>query len=157
MEEELRQLVTKLRPKSKAPVVIGKVTKVTGDTCAVDEYEEVRLNAIIATLDSQITVYPKLGSMVAIQRLENEDDYMLTGYSEIDRVLIKIGQQEFEMKNNKFKMKFGNVSLKAILNNGFTTLKNAIITTPSGPGSFSPADKQKFQQYNNQINQLFFE
>ena len=36
--------------------------------------------------------------------------------------------------------------LKEVLKTVFETLKNAIITTPSGPGQFSPNDKLVFEE-----------
>ena len=71
-----------------------------------------------------------------------------------EKFSVEINDQLFEMKDGKFSIKVGSVSLKSILNNAFQKLKTAIITTPSGPGQFSPADKVAFEQYNNQVNQL---
>ena len=56
-----------------------------------------------------------------------------------EKFSVEINDQLFEMKDGKFSIKVGSVSLKSILNNAFQKLKTAIITTPSGPGQFSPA------------------
>ena len=151
-------------------LIVGTVKQIDGDACIVDDYEAVRLNAVIDNLESQFTVYPKIGSKVIIGKLENESDMFVVRVSEIEKVKIKIenqlfeitaekfsveiNDQLFEMKDGKFSIKVGSVSLKSILNNAFQKLKTAIITTPSGPGQFSPADKVAFEQYNNQVNQL---
>ena len=50
--------------KGKFTLSVGTVLTVDNDTCTVDEHEEVRLNAIDDTLNSQFTVYPKLNSKV---------------------------------------------------------------------------------------------
>ena len=134
--------------------ITGTVKSVDGDTCTVDDYEDVRLNAIIDTLDSQFTIYPKIGSKVTIGRIDNTNNMFIVKYSEIMKVTIKIGNQLFEMNNGKFTVKTGRISLKSILNDAFDQLEKAIITTPSGPGKFSPADKLVFAALKNKTNQL---
>jgi hypothetical protein len=142
------------RKNGKFTLTVGTVKAVENDTCTVGNYEDVRLNAIVEDSDSQFTVYPKVGSKVVIGRLENEDNPFVIGVSEIEKVTVKIGNQLLEMKDGKFTIKSGNVSLKSILNNALTRLQSVIINTPSGPGSFSPVDVQAFLEYNNQVNQL---
>lgn len=170
-DELFKQVVNSTRNKKKKfSLVVGTVKEINEDTCTVDDFEDVRLNAVIDNLESQFTVYPKIGSKVIIGKLENESDMFVVRVSEIEKVKIKIenqlfeitaekfsveiNDQLFEMKDGKFSIKVGSVSLKSILNNAFQKLKTAIITTPSGPGQFSPADKVAFEQYNNQVNQL---
>ena len=170
-DELFKQVVNSTKNKKKKfSLVVGTVKEINEDTCTVDDFEDVRLNAIIDNLESQFTVYPKIGSKVIIGKLENESDMFVVRVSEIEKVKIKIenqlfeitaekfsveiNDQLFEMKDGKFSIKVGSVSLKSILNNAFQKLKTAIITTPSGPGQFSPADKVAFEQYNNQVNQL---
>ncbi len=140
--------------KGKFTLTIGTVLEIENDTCTVDQYEDVRLNAIDDSLTSQFTVYPKLNSKVIIGRIEGEDDCFVVQCSEIDKVIVKIDDQVFEMKDGKFTIKKGAVSLKSILNEAFLNLQSIVITTPSGPGAFSPADIQKFNQLNTKVNQL---
>jgi hypothetical protein len=147
-------LVTKNKGKGKFTLTIGTVKAIEGDTCTVDNYEDVRLNAIIEDKDSQFTIYPKVGSKVIIGRLEGEDNAFVIGVSEIDKVTIKIGTQIFEMKDGKFTIKTGGVSLKSILNDGFDQLNKAVIITPSGPGTFSAADKLVWADLKSKTNQL---
>ena len=133
---------------------VGTVKAVEGDTCTVDDYEDVRLNAIIEETDSQFTVYPKVGSKVVIGRLKNTNSMFVIAVSEIEKLIIKIDNQVFEMKDGKFTIKSGNISLKSILNDGFDQLGKAIIMTPSGPGKFSAADKLVFADLKDKTNQL---
>lgn len=142
------------RKRGKFTIMVGTVKEVEGDTCTVDDYEDVRLNAIVDDLESQFTIYPKIGSKVAIAMLENESDMFVVRVSEVEKVTIKINDQLFEMKEGKFTIKSGNVNLKTILNDAFEKLKTAIITTPSGPGQFSPSDKLAFENYKTKVNQL---
>lgn len=154
-DELFKQAVNLSRKKKgKFTLSMGTVKAIEGDTCTVDDLEDVRLNAIIQDLESQFTIYPKLGSQVVIGRLENEDNAFVIGVSEIEKVIIKIGDQLFEMKDGKFAIKTGNISLKSILNDGFDQLNKAIIMTPSGPGAFSAQDKAVFTDLKDKTNQL---
>jgi hypothetical protein len=140
--------------KGKFTLISGTVKAIDGDTCTVDNYEDVRLNAVINDLESQFTIYPKVGSEVIMGRIEGKDTMFVIGVSEIEKVIIKIGDQVFEMKSGKFKITNGDVSLKSILDKGFDQLTKAIITTPSGPGKFSPADITVFTDLKTKTNQL---
>lgn len=141
--------------KKKFTLSIGTVKEIQEDTCTVDDYEDVRLNAIIQNISSQFTVYPKIGSKVIIGKLENESDLFVVRVSEIEKVTIKIDDQLFQMKDGKFSIKTGNISLKSILNDGFSQLQNAVILTVSGGnGNFSPADIAVFESLNNKVNQI---
>lgn len=140
--------------KSKFSIIVDQVKSIDGQTCSVGIYEEVRLNSIIANLNSSITVYPKVGSMVAIARLDSDDSMFVISTSEIDKVSIKIGEQLFEMKDGKFTIKSGSIDLKTIITDTLSQLQNAVITTPNGPGSFSPADVSAFVQLKQKTNQL---
>jgi len=171
VDEFLKQAIVVLGQKRKKfTLIVGIVKAIDGDTCTVDDYEDVQLNAIIDSLESQFTVYPKVGSKVVIARLDDSDSMFIVKVSEIEKVIIKIGdqlfefkdgivtikigEQLFEMKDGKFAIKNESVSLKSILNDGFEQLNKAIIMTPSGPGKFSPADKTIFQQLKDKTNQL---
>lgn len=163
-------LSRKNKSKGKFTLTVGTVTAIENDTCTVDQYEDVRLNAIVEELDSQFTVYPKVGSKVVIGRLENEDNAFVLGVSEIEKLIIKMGNQLFEfkegnvtikvgdllfeMKDGKFKIAKGSVSLQSILSDAFTQLSSSVITTPSGPGAFSAADILAFNNLKTKTNQL---
>ena len=156
VDEILKQAINALGAKRKKfTLLIGSVESVEGDTCTVDHYEEVQLNAIIDNLESQFTIYPKLGSKVIIARLDDSDSMFVVRVSEIDKVTIKIGNQLFEMKDGKFTIKSGDVNLKSILNDAFAQLNIASIITPDGVGQFSPTDKAVFNQLKEKVNLLF--
>ena len=140
--------------KGKFTLTVGTVLEIDNDTCTVDDHEEVRLNAIEDSLTSQFTVYPKLNSKVIIGRIEGEDDCFVVKCSEIEKVVIKIDDQVFEMNDGKFTIKKGAVSLKSILNDAFLKLQTSSIVVGGVPGTFSPADIQAFTQLNSKVNQL---
>lgn len=155
VDEILKQAINALGAKRKKfTLIVGTIRAVEGDTCTVDNYEDVQLNAIIEDLESQFTIYPKVNSKVVIARLDDSDSMFVVRVSEIDKVTIKIGDQLFEMNQGKFTIKAGDISLKSILNDGFKQLAQAIITTPSGPGAFSSADVAIFNDLKEKANQL---
>lgn len=155
VDEIFKQAINILgKKRKKFTLIVGTVEAIEGDTCTVDYYEDVQLNAIIDTLESQFTVYPKVGSKVVIARLDDSDSMFVIRVTEIDKVTIKINDQLFEMIDGKFSIKTGNVSLKSILNDGFEQLDKAVIMTPSGPGKFSAADKTIFNELKSKTNQL---
>lgn len=139
------------------PLMLETVTEVTETTCTTsDGVDDIRLNAIDVNLESKITVYPKIGSKIIYGRLNDSDDLFVLKYAEIDRVIIKINKQEFEMKDDKFRILNNEANLKTVLNDLFTTLENSIIQTPSGAGKFIDIDAQKFKSLNQQIDKLLF-
>ncbi|MBS7334261.1 MAG: hypothetical protein KIG88_11760 [Weeksellaceae bacterium] len=156
--EEIFSQVIKAQSKKKgiASIAVVSVERVEDNFCIVDNDTEVRLNSIIDELESNMTIYPKVGSKVVVARLDNQDELTIIQYSEIDRILIKIESQIFEMKDGKFRILNQEANLKTVLNNLFTTLENSIIQTPSGAGKFIELNKQKFNQLNQDINKLLF-
>jgi hypothetical protein len=99
--------------------------------CKAGPWDKVRLNAIVDNIDSQITVYPKVGSKVIVGKM---DQYLFVSkYSEIDKVKIKIGTQIFEMKANEFLINQGNDGglikindLKLQYDSNITAIKSAV-------------------------------
>lgn len=141
--------------RKKFTLIIGTVKSLQDNTCVVDYYEDVQLNAIIDDVNSQYTIYPKVGSKVIIGRLEDSDSVFLVKCSEVEKVTIKIGDLLFEMKDGKFSIKNENANLKSILNDAFNQLDNALIVTQSGgSGAFSPTDKAVFNQLKELVNLL---
>lgn len=139
------------------PIMMQTVTEVSETTCTTaDGIDDIRLNAIDTDLDSKITIYPKIGSKIIYGRLNNSDDLFVLKYSEIDRIVIKMDKQIFEMKDGKFRVLNEDSNLKTILNDLFSTLENSIIQTPSGAGKFIEINKQKFKSLNEQIDKLLF-
>lgn len=156
--EEIFSQAINLQSKKKgiASIAVVSVERVEDNFCIVDNDTEVRLNSIIDELESNMTIYPKVGSKVVVARLDNQDELTIIQYSEIDRILIKIESQIFEMKDGKFRILNQETNLKTVLNDLFTTLENSIIQTPSGAGKFIELNKQKFNQLNQDINKLLF-
>ena len=56
----------------------------------------------------------------------------------------------------KIHFEAGGEDLKKILNDLIKEIKNAVISTPSGPGSIAPPTALLLDAVNNRINKLFF-
>lgn len=159
LEELFEEAVKKSNKKGvrRFPLMSETVDHVTDTTCATsDGVDDIKLNAIDDDLNSNITIYPKIGSRIIYGRLNDSDDLFVLKYSEIDRVVIKMDDQVFEMKEGKFRILNKESNLKQILNDTFSTLENSIVQTPSGAGKFIELDKQKFKSLNQQIDKLLF-
>ncbi|WP_312310948.1 hypothetical protein [Empedobacter brevis] len=158
--DELFELAVKKAGKKgvrRFPLMLETVTAVTETTCTTsDGIDDIRLNAIDDNLNSNITVYPKIGSKIIYGRLNDSDDLFVLKYSEIERIIIKMENQIFEMKDGKFRILNDESNLKTVLNDLFSTLENAIIQTPSGAGKFIEIDKNKFKSLNQKIDKLLF-
>lgn len=116
----------------------------------------VRLHALVKSPDDFIRIVPKKDSVVLCGIIENNrSEAVVIAYSEIEKVVINIKGAEFSMENGKFTIKNDSADLKEIINTGFDTLSKAIITTPSGPGSFSPDDILKFEELKLKTTKLF--
>lgn len=146
----------------KAVTTVGNVTEINGTTCTVERENnlppltDVRLTATIGDFENTIIVYPKIGSEVLCLEIENNKaETSIISYTEIDKVTIKINKATFIIENGKFTIKNDKADLKEILKSGFEQLDKSIITTPSGPGNFSPNDKLKFQELKQNILKLF--
>lgn len=160
MEENFIRAVRAIST-NKVKVSIGKVTKIEGVFCTVERDElpellDVRLHSVISEIENYFLIVPKLGSEVVVAEIENaEGEATIIQYSEIEKLEVKVKDLEFSLNDGKATLKNNQGNLKTILNDLFTQLDNAIITTPSGPGKFSPADKQKFQELKDQTFHLF--
>jgi len=106
-----------------------------------------------------LLVKPKVGSMVTVLDL-SEGKYR-------DMVIIKCDTPELvKMEINGLEVEINGVSGKVALKNSATSFKDllnelvkevnaAIITTPAGAGTVSPATQAKLKLIDNKINQLF--
>jgi hypothetical protein len=162
MEEILNKLID-LRTKQNEKLIItmGTVTEARENDCDVEREQMppilgVRYHAIVGDLNNFIRIIPKTGSEILCGIIENDlSEAVVLAYSEIEKVIITLDGAELVMENGKFTIKNQGADLKTILKTGFETLKNATITTPSGPGQFSPNDKLVFEQQKNKVLELF--
>lgn len=152
---------------------VAEVTEVRGRVCDVlpldgAELKNVRLNTELSK-DVGLLVSPVKGSKVLITKL-SEIDCFVSLFSEIEKVEIVIGNTSMLIKDGaasivcgqaaakiasgKFSLSNQAYTLKQSFNELIAELKAAIITTPTGPGSFSPSTVAKLTIINNKVNQL---
>jgi hypothetical protein len=148
--------------KQRAVTSEGVVTKINGTTCTVDRgdrapLEDVRLHALEQDCENHILIVPKVGSTVLVIEIENQPaETAIIKYTDIDKVEIKINKAEFCLEKGKIRIKNKEANLLKSLTDLTKELAKAIIQTPSGPGSFSPANILKFNEINADINKLLF-
>lgn len=116
----------------------------------------VRLHSAVQSPGHFIRITPKEGSTVLCGIIENDiSEAVMLSYGDIEKITIKIEGAEFQIHQGKFTIKNQGADLKEILSNSFDRLTQAIIPTPSGPGSFSPNDKTFFQEQKAKTLNLF--
>lgn len=164
MEAAEEALLGIIRKKSRTrTTTVGKVKSISGDTCVVEredlpDLEDVRLNAVSGVFEDLMIVYPKIGSEVMALQVENApEENAVVKYTEIDKVLIKIGGASLEMSAGKFEFKNTKADLKELLVETLHTISNAKIDTPDGPmtGAFNINEIQKFESLKGDVTKLF--
>ena len=125
MEEQLVELIRKVITKN-MPVMssTGIVSNIDEDrrVCDIKVSDDItlfecRLNAIIDSYDSNVLIVPKDGSQVAYTLVENQDtNAIVIGYTEIDKVIVKIGSLSVGIEAKSVKIDGGDTGKISILN-----------------------------------------
>jgi len=106
-----------------------------------------------------LLVKPKVGSKVTVLDLSEGKyrDMVIIKCDTPEVVKMEINGLLVEIDGVSGKMTLSNnaTSFKGLLNDLVKELKAAIITTPSGAGTVSPATQAKLDLIDNKINQLF--
>lgn len=112
---------------------VGKVVKITGDTCEVERQHlptllDVRLNAVVGSFESYFVVYPKISSEVLVAAVENNpQETAIVKYTEIDKVAIKIDAFEFDVDKQGLTVKNKGESFKTIVNDLIDELNKILV------------------------------
>ncbi|MDR1459151.1 MAG: hypothetical protein LBI60_02945 [Bacteroidales bacterium] len=169
IEDLLIELVRKGSKNTLPQIIWGKATQITETTCTVireddPTIEDVLLNAVDDTLQTNYTVYPKEGSMVLVGVIEGLAQMaVVLKCSEVDRIVIKTGndvtietQTDISLKsgNGKIEMANNSQNLGDILGSLIDTVAGAKLTTPSGAGTISPDDITALQLIKTKLNLL---
>lgn len=126
-------------------ITSGIATEITQTTCRVQregmpDLLDVRLDAIDDELESQFTIYPVTGSNVVVGILNNlATEAVVLRCSEVENI----------------KIKCQGVDLGNTLSDFVTVLNEAIINTPAGAGTMSPATVQKLNEIDQQFKKIF--
>ena len=158
--EQIRQGIKNLvRPNISSTIatILGKVESVDEDemTCVItddtNEISDVRLRPVINGNES-MTLFPKVGGWALIVKIEEEEDWMLVGADEIDKIRIKVGTSEFEIKDG-FLVKRGTETLKKIFDDLFDAIEQLTVNTNVGP-SYVPINVATFAAIKVRVDQL---
>lgn len=154
-KEQIREGIRNLtRP---IATILGKVVSVDEDelTCVVldDETEinDVRLRPVINGNES-MTLFPKVDGWVLIVRIDTEEDFMVIGADEIDKIRIKVGTSEFEIQDG-FLIKRDDETLKKIFDDLFTAIEQLTVNTNVGPSSV-PINAADFAAIKTRVDNL---
>lgn len=125
-------------------------------TCVVKDYEgneieDIRLRPVINGKES-MTLFPKVDGWALIIKIEEEDDWMLIGADEIDKIRIKVGTSEFEIQNG-FLIKRADETLKKIFDDLFTAIEQLTVNTNVGPSSV-PINAADFAAIKTRVDNL---
>ncbi|KKN36710.1 hypothetical protein LCGC14_0770980 [marine sediment metagenome] len=146
IREIFEQFIENEFAKEKFYSQIGKAVDVneTKRTCNFEpiadeaKREGIRLQSVISESKGFVLI-PKENSDIIVTFLNRSTGFVsLT--SEIDKIHFEAGGE----------------NLKAILNDLIKEIKNAIISTPAGPGSVAPPTQVLFDAIDIRINKLFF-
>lgn len=172
MEEQLVELIRKVMIKN-MPVMssTGIVSNIDEDkrVCDIKVSDEItlfecRLNAIIDSYDSNVLIVPKDGSQVAYTLVENQDtNAIVIGYTEIDKVIVKIGSLSVGIEAESVKIDGGDTGKISILNKSqnlskllselIDEINKLTVPTSAGP-SGTPVNAAQFTLIKDKLSQL---
>jgi hypothetical protein len=137
----------------------GKVVSVDKNKAACEveinglEIGEVRLQANIKTNQKGFKVYPLQGSDVIVERLGREGDFFVSMVSEVEEVLLEIGNVSLQITDG-FLLKKNNDTAEKILSDFVDEVMKIVVPTNVGP-SGNPINNPAFAAIKNRIKQLF--
>lgn len=126
-------------------VITGTAVDINEKTCTVKregspDLTDVRLDAIDDTIENQFTVFPKEGSFVIVGIVDG---------LKTEAVVLRCSEVDF------IKIKCGGISLIDTFSKFITEINNAIINTPTGAGTVSPATVQKLKAVEADFKKIF--
>lgn len=152
--------VIKKHEGKKLVITSGVVSEVREKDCDVKREGKspllnVRLNSAITEIENFVRITPKKDSIALCGMIEGSDtEAFLLSCSEVEKYTVKINGSEFII-DGSFVFKNEQSDLKDIMIKTIDQIIKSIITTPAGPGQFSPADILVFNEQKSKINKLF--
>lgn len=136
--------------------------------CEVLQVDTQNKTADLQPLDGSATIYdaylqvneggifiaPKVGSLVACVFV-SKAMAVVVNHSVLQEFELKIEQTSFKITDNGFSIRRNETDLKEVFNELLTTLKQAVIQTPTGVGNLAPTSVRRLNQITQKINQLF--
>jgi hypothetical protein len=122
MKEARELLLTLKKHINGSSVIAATVTAVnkTNNTCSIIDSDDlemqgVRLQSTINDNQKGCNYYPKVDSIVLVEKLGDKGEMFVIMMSEVEEVNLSIGATLFKQDLNGFQIKKGNDSLKEIL------------------------------------------
>jgi hypothetical protein len=140
--------------------ITAEVVSTQETTCTVKLVSElvltdVRLCATINKSADLFVMVPKIGSEVVLMSQTGKlSGLIVIKVDAIESISYKKGQFEFAIEeiSGKVTLKNSGVNFGSLVGNLVDTVSNAIIDTPSGPGSINAVTKLQLQQLKTQFN-----
>lgn len=118
-EDNLQRLIEAIARKGQAPLLVnvGKVSNIDEDKRICDitidddlTLNNCRLNAIIDSYSNKLLIVPKDNSMVAFIAIGGKlTEPLVIAYSEIEKILLTIGESDILIEDGKIEMNGGNL------------------------------------------------
>ncbi|MFC4163997.1 hypothetical protein ACFOWU_10045 [Epilithonimonas zeae] len=126
----------KARSISTFPAEVISVDKESG-TCTVDDgeiqYEDVQLSSIVDGKKNQLFIFPLVGSSVLVSPIEEDINWLYVEvYSEVEAVDWKIDNVNFNIDKDGFLLKKENETLKKLMVDLITAIRQMKFTTNTG-------------------------
>lgn len=135
--------------------VVKSVDKIN-NTCDVEfngmELGEIRLQAIIKANTKGLILYPIVDSLVIVQRLGKAGDFFITMYSEVEEILLKVGDSTLNVKDG-FLLQRNTETLKKLFDDLIDQIKLIVVPTGVGP-SGNPINAAAFDAIKTRAAQL---
>lgn len=124
---------TIIKQEEKMIITSGVVSKVKQHSFDVRregmaELLDVRFHSVLIAVENEFKVIPKVGSVVLCGIIESDtSQYVLITCSEIEKVIVKIDQLEFECSNNGVKIENQNENFIDAFNDMFNLLNEIVV------------------------------
>lgn len=105
------------------------VKSVDKDNCTCDvEYDgleigDVRLRATIKQNEKGAKIFPKVGSVVLVQRLGEKEEFFITFFSEVEEIKFEVEGVRFKVDASGIEMNNGNASMREVMDDLFGQVK----------------------------------
>ncbi|HMI04275.1 MAG TPA: hypothetical protein VK541_17435 [Pedobacter sp.] len=140
LEETIQQFFDKqMRSKAIRTIGVGTATEIQENSCTVlrdgqPELLDVRFHATEDTPGSRIVEIPADQSSVIYAIIDNQEtEAMIIKCSEIEKVMMKVGELEYHIDENGVMIKCGNDSLGSVISGFIDEVKKIIVINGRSP------------------------
>ncbi len=138
--KQSKQLYQALKDIMQLPdTLVGSVVSVDkeNNTCDVDisgiEIGEVRLQAVIKEDQKGFIIYPAIDSKVMVDQVNSKGVYRVSMYSEVEEVLLKIGDHVFSINQSGILFEKGEDNLKKLFELIIDAMKQTMVLYGNNP------------------------